>query len=207
MIKSEIKKNFETRMLDKLVSLYSTKDIVKALSFKDCLRLAYFLMYNERWDSCLQEYAVLLLYEIQTFFQEEWNSSWEYDALLGLACYLVCKYDERYEAYNSAFKKTNKPPPSLLIELARCCICPGTPPISYDDAIALVKKAIEKTPYTDGIGLLSHIYALKDDKENEEYWTNILKKSKPEFISPSIEPKFLVEEYLQEKNAKQPKTL
>jgi hypothetical protein len=59
-------------------------------------------------------------------------------------------------------------------------------------------QALKDAPYADGIGLLSHIYSLKDDKKKEEYWSNILKNSNPEFISPPLEPKFLIEEYLSE---------
>lgn len=75
------------------------------------------------------------------------------------------------------------------------------PPISYDDAIDLVIKAIKDSPYSDGIGLLSHLYSLKNDKVNEIYWAKILENSNQKFESPSIEPKFLVEEYLQEKKS------
>jgi len=120
--------------------------------------------------------------------------------LLGSACNITGKYDERYDAYKRAFDKLKNPPPELLIELARCCICPGHPPISYDDAIDLVNRALVDVAYSDGIGLLSHLDSLKDDKENEAYWNEILKNSNQAVVSASIEPKFLVEEYLQDKN-------
>lgn len=189
---------FENRCLNELVSSYSPSEIVKSLSFRNGLSLAYRLLYNEKWDEDLQEFAIKLLYDIRKIYPEMWNESWEYDALLGVACNITRKYDERYEAYKRAFDKTKNPPPGLLIELARCCICPGPPPISYVDAIELVLKALKNGPYADGIGLLSHIYSLKDDKKNEEYWTNILNISNQEFVSPPIEPKFLVDEYLRE---------
>lgn len=188
---------FENHQWEKLANSYSPIELAKSLSFKNGLRLAYQLLYNNTWEETLQEYAVKLLNEIRKNYPEDWNETWEYDALLGLAYYITRKYDERYEAYKRAFDKTNNPPPGLLIELARCCICPGTPPISYDEAIDLVKKAIKEAPYTDGIGLLSHIYSLKNDKINEKYWVKILENSNQKFESPSIEPKFLVDEYLQ----------
>lgn len=187
---------FENHQWKKIALTYSSDEIVKLLSFRDCLRLSYRLLYNDEWDNKLQEYAVKLLNEIRKNFPNEWNYTWEYDALLGMACYVTHKYDERYEAYRRAFDKIKNPPPGLLIEFARSCICPGSPPISYDNAIDLVKKALEVAPYADGIGLLSHIYSLKDDEVNADFWTNILKTTDKEFVSPSIEPKFLVEDYL-----------
>jgi len=67
---------------------YSPHEIVKTLSFKDALRLSYRLLYNDTWDEKLQEYAVKLLYETQSVYPEEWDKSWEYEALLGLAVIL-----------------------------------------------------------------------------------------------------------------------
>ncbi len=195
---SSIATKFQQHQWEKLVNLYSPNEIIKLLSFKDGLRFAYRLLYNRSWDENLQKQAVDLFYEIRKTYPQDWHQSWEYNALLGLACYITKNYEERYEAYKQAFNMTEHPQPGLLIELARCCICPGPPPISYEDAIHLVKKALEEAPYADAIGLLSHIYSLKNDKKNEEYWNEVLKKSDQKFISPSIEPKFLVEEYLQE---------
>ena len=71
----------------------------------------------------------------------------------------------RYEAYKRAFERNKNPPPRLLIELARCCVCPGYPPISYDQAIDLVMEALKNASYADGISLLCNIYSLKGDKE------------------------------------------
>jgi len=191
---------FENKLIDKIARSFSPSEIVKSLSFLNGLRFAYWLLYNDKWEEKLQEFAIKLLYEIREVYPEEWNSSWEYDALLGGACNITCKYDERYEAYKRAFNKAANPPPGLLIEFARCCICPGSPSISYDQAIELILKALKQAPYADGIGLLSHIYSLKNDNMNEEYWSNILKESNQQLVSPSIEPKFLVEEYLRDLN-------
>jgi hypothetical protein len=193
---------FENHQWKKLTNSYLPNEIAKSLSFKNGLYLAYRLLYNDAWEETFQEYAVKFLYEIRKIYPENWNETWEYDALLGLACYITRKYDERYEAYKRAFDKTNTPPPGLLIELARCCICPDSPPISYDEAIDLVKKAIKEALYTDGVGLLSHIYSLKNDKINEKYWAKILENSNQKLESPSIEPKFLIEDICMEKIVK-----
>ena len=190
---------FENRCWDKLTNTYTPTETANFLSFKNALHVAYQLLYNDQWDEDLQSYSVKLLYEIRKKYPKEWNDNWEYEALLGQACYITRKYDERYKAYKQAFDKTNNPPPGLLIEFARCCICSGHPPISYDDAINLVKQALKDAPYSNGIGLLSHIYSLKEDEVNEEIWKKNLANCNKDFLAPSIEPKFLVEEYLQNK--------
>ena len=149
---------FKSYCLDKLMNSHTLTEIINFLSFKNALRLAFQLLYNEQWDEDLQLYAVKLLYEIRVKYSEEWNATWEYDAFLGQACNITLKYEEKYIAYKRAFDKTDNPPPGLLIELASCCIGPGHPPISYDNAINLVKQALQEAPYADGFGLLSHIY-------------------------------------------------
>ena len=92
------------------------------------------------------------------------------------------------------------PPPRLLIELARCSICPGHPPISYDHAIILVMKALNNALCTDGISVLCNLYSLKEDKKKVDYFSKILENLNQEFESPSIEPPFLVEDYLHRKS-------
>jgi tetratricopeptide (TPR) repeat protein len=189
---------FNNKHLRQLANLYPPKEVIASLSFKDGLRLAYRLLYNKGWDEDLQEYAIKLFYEIREIYPNEWNASWEYDALLGLACYIRYKHEERYEAYQRAFDKAENPPPRLLIELARCCICPGPPPIPYDQAINLVMTALKEAPYTDGIGVLRLLNSAKGDREQEAYWAKILESADETFNSPLIEPQFLVEEYFSE---------
>lgn len=182
---------------EKLEALYSPHEIATSLSFKDGLRIAYQLLYNDKWDENLQEWAIALLYKTREIYPKEWNESWEYDALLGLACDIIgYKHDERYEAYKRAFDKAENPPPALLIDFARCCVCPGPPPISYEQAIDLVMRALKEAPYTDGMSLLCNIYSLKGDKEKEAYWSKILDNELERLDSPSIDPRFLLEEYV-----------
>jgi hypothetical protein len=183
---------------DSLFHLYTPIQIVKSLSFKDSLYTAYRLLYNDSWDEDIQDFAIKLFNEIRTHYSEAWNKSWEYEALLGLTYHITYRQDERYIAYKKAFEMVSHPPARLLIELARCCICPGPPPISYDDAIELIMEALKEAPYMDGIGLLCEIYSTKNNQEKENYWSEILKKSDKKIVSPIIEPRFLVDKYLKE---------
>lgn len=196
--KNEIIQLFTNRLWEKLAQ-YSPHEVAVSLLFRDGLRVAYRLLYNDKWDYDLQQYSVKLFYALRNVHTDDWNRSWEYDALLGLACYLTCRHEERYKAYKRAFDRCSNPPPGLLIELARCCICPGDPPIPCDHAISLVMKSIKEFPYSDGVGLLCELYSSKDDIANKEYWSTILKNLKNEKHSPSIEPKFLVDEFFGKK--------
>lgn len=181
---------------EEIASLYSPEEIASALSFKDGLRVAYHLLYNKNWEEELQDFSINLLNKLRIRHSAEWNSSWKYDALIGQACDITNRHDERYLAYKRAFDHADSPPPRLLIELARCCVCPGTPPISYEQAKELVFDAIKETPYRDGVSLLCNIYSLQEDEANKEYWTQSLEKLKNADVenSPQIEPELLIEE-------------
>ena len=178
-----------------LITSYAPEKIVQGLSFRDALRVAYRLMYNKKWDDELQDFSIQMFEAIRSIYSEEWNTSWEYDALLGLACTIRYEHEKTYEAYKRAFDKAKDPPPRLLIELARCANCPGPPPISYDQAIELVMRALKKGPFADGFGLLTTLFWLKNDYEKETYWRRILKEADNEFESPSLEPQFLGDEF------------
>jgi hypothetical protein len=197
MITPNISDLFNKNLWEQIANEFSPENVAKTLTFKDALRVAYRLLYNDQWNEDLQYYAIDLLNVIRNVYPNEWNSNWQYDALLGLACRITNRYDEKYEAYKRAFDKANPKPARLLIELARCCDCPGTPPISYEKAIALLNEVLKKHMYGDAVGLISSVYSLKNDEENKVYWSEILAKIIAENgeDSPSIEPEFLVKDY------------
>ena len=174
------------------ISSYLPEDIIKCLGFKNGMILAYKLLYNDNWDEDLQEFAVKLLYILKITCSEEWNSNWRNEAFLGQACDITLRYDERYEAYKQAFEKSLKPPPELLIELARCCYCPGSPPISYEQSLELLKQSIIEHPYKQAASLLKSIYSSQKDLENEKYWSEMLEQIQDD-NPPALEPSFLRE--------------
>lgn len=132
--------------------------LLEILKFDISLKIALDMLNNDEWDESLQEYATTLLEEIRYEYSEKWNSSWKYDALLGYAYNITLKYDERYEALNRAFNKIHPQPPELLVAMARCCIAPGKPPISNEEAISLLKQATKTIPYIVGIEFLRGLY-------------------------------------------------
>ena len=73
--------------------------------------------------------------------------------------------------------------------------------ISNETAIELINEALKKDLYIDGVSLLCEIYLFKDENKYN-YWKKILDdlEEKGQPSSPSIEPKFLVTEYLKDKN-------
>ncbi len=175
-----------------LTSNFTPEDIVRDLPFLTSINLVYSLLYNKEWDENIQEFSVRLLEAIKNSHPKEWASSWQYDAFLGLAYDIILKYNERYEALLKALAKTKNPPPQLLIAIASCSLCPGRPPISYEEAIKYLEIALKDYLYVDGVSLMRAIYALKKDKNNEKHWSEILKKIENSNIeSPSLDPEFI----------------
>ena len=182
----------EEKKWQELASAFNPKDVAQSLSFLVGIKLAYFLLYNKKWDENIQEFAVQLLEAIRIFYPKEWNSSWQYDAFLGLAYHITLKYNYKYEALKRALKKINNPPPQLLIAIASCCDCPGKPPISYEQAIEYLKLALKDYLYVDGVGLMRKIYWFKDDAINENHWAKVLQQIENDNMeSPSLDPDFL----------------
>jgi hypothetical protein len=193
--RTDLKQLIHSKLWHQLTKEYTPQEIVQSLSFRDALRVAYRLLYNRGWDDELQNYATQLFEAIRVRHAIEWNQSWKYDAFLGLAYYHTCEHEKRYEAYKRAFDRVETPPPQLLIEMARCADCPGSPPIDRKIAIALVKKALQQGAYIDGIGVMRTLYSAIGDKKQEAYWAKVLENADKKLLSPSIEPEFLGKEY------------
>lgn len=160
--------------LKKKADHHTPSNLVNLLGFQESVHMACNMLINDEWDEFLQKYAALLLEETQKKYPTLWNSSWRYDALLGYTYHIILKYDERYLAYKRAFNKIQPPPPELLVAMARCCIAPGKPPITEEEAIVLVKQAIKTTPYIEGISLLIGLYKSIGNNKEQMHWENIL---------------------------------
>lgn len=172
----KIMKNY-TRLKQKSND-FTPIQLANALGFDEALHMACNMLNNEKWDENLQEYATSLLEEIRTRHPKQWNSTWRHDALLGYAYHITLKYDERYIAYKRAFNNAHSPPPQLLVAMARCCIAPGKPPITEEEAISLIKQAIKTTPYIEGVELLRGLYKSLGNIKEQKYWENILENTK-----------------------------
>ncbi len=66
---------FENHQWQKLANSYLPFELAKSLSFKNGLRLAYRLLYNDTWEEILKEYAVKLLNEIRKIYPKNWNET------------------------------------------------------------------------------------------------------------------------------------
>lgn len=170
---------------------YTPLKLASLVGFDEGLRIAYDMLNNEEWDEDLQEYSTNFLEELRKINPEKWNSSWKFDALLGYGYHVILKYDERYAAYKRAFEKVYPPPPQLLIAMARCCWGPGSPPITEDEAISLVKQAMSKEIYYEGASLLIGLYKSRADVKEQAYWETILEKMKGKEVHlPSLDQIF-----------------
>ncbi len=158
--------------------IYSPVDLANKLAFEEALNLARNMLINEEWDESLQTYAVSLLEEIRKAYPEKWNLNWRYDAFLGYAYDIILKYDERYAFYKSAFDKAYPQPPELLVALAGCYWTPGNPPITEEDAISLIKQAIQSKLYVEGVELLQGLYKSIGNIHEQQHWGKILENIK-----------------------------
>lgn len=148
--------------------------LIKVLGFEETIRLACAMLMNERWEEELQKFSVSLLQELRKQYIEKWNSSWRFDALLGFANDIIMDYDERYNAFKRALEKVDPAPPELLIAYAKCNSSPGTPPVTEEEAIALIKKAIKDKLYVEGVMFLRGIYWSMGNKREEMHWSKVL---------------------------------
>lgn len=162
--------------LKNISSNHTPSELIESLDFKKAIHIACEMLNNQEWDESLHEFATSILEILRIKYPEKWNLSWKYDALLGYAYNILLKYDERYEAYKRAIDKIKSPPPELLVALAKCCIAPGKPLITVDQAIDLVKDAVSKVHYIEAIELLKGLYKSKGNVAEQLYWENILEK-------------------------------
>ena len=163
--------------LKEYANSFEPSDLVNILEFDKSLEIALNMLNNEEWEDSLQKYGTAILEAMRNKNPEKWNSSWRYDALLGYAYDIILNYDERYIAYKRAFDKITPASPQLLIAIAGCCIAPGKPPISEEEAILLVNEAIQVTPYIEGIELLKGLYKSIGNTEKQKFWEDVLNKN------------------------------
>lgn len=164
--------------LKEKINKYSPHELLTSLSFEEAISTAYNMLYNDEWDESLQEYAANLLEELRKKYPREWNTNWKYDTLLENAYNIIFKHDDRYEAYKRAFDKVHPVPPELLVAIAECCIAPGKPPITREEAISLIKQAMQQTLYIEGVELLIGIYKSLGDTKEQRQWEDILESIK-----------------------------
>lgn len=159
-----------------IMEFYDVDTLVKIVPFKEVIILACRMLYNKGWDGEIQNYATDLLQAIRRNSSKEWNACWKLDILLGLACEITLRYEEKYLAYKNASLKVNPIPPFLMLLLAQCYDSPGTPPVSRQEAKNLLLKALEIEKTIEGVSLLKWIYKRDNQLEEVEYWDKILKE-------------------------------
>jgi hypothetical protein len=199
-MKKNINALFLSNNLSEIVDQYSELEVANELNFKESIKLAWRMLFND-YDNIEQgEYGVNLLFALKNCKPKDWNSDWRNESLLGVACDKTYRYNARYEAFKSAHERAltvgEGDHPGLLISIARCCDAPGKSVISYQDSLQLVLRAIENKIYLDGAWALSGIYSSIGDENKHKYWKAAAEKLESEkgVISPHVYPQFLWEE-------------
>lgn len=158
------------------INSYDVSTIAKALPFKDSVVLAYCMLYDKKWEADIQNFATDLLYAIRKNHVKEWNSCWKLDVLLGMACEITMRYEEKYLAYKNASQKTFPTPSSLKVLLAECYNSPGDPPISQQEAKKLLAEALNIEKTIEGVSSMLWICEIQENQAEIEYWNKVLKE-------------------------------
>lgn len=171
---------------------YDVNILANTFPCKEAVIIACHMLYNKEWEEEIQNYATELLYAIRTNNPKEWNACWKLDVLLGLACDITWRYEERYLAYKNAANKVSPIPPSLMVLIARCYISPGIPPVSRKEAKALLLEALTLEKTIEGTALIKHICELDKKWDEVEYWDKILKEvTEKDLHTQNLYPSFV----------------
>lgn len=155
---------------------YDVNTLAKLVPFKEAIILSCRMLYNKGWDWEIQNYATDFLQSIRKNNPEKWNSCWKLDVLLGLACEITWRYEEKYLAYKNASLKISPIPPSLLVLLAECYFSPGIPPVSRQEAKSMLLDAITMEKTIEGVELIKWICQRDKQCKEVKYWDEILKE-------------------------------
>ncbi|NGX57981.1 MAG: hypothetical protein K940chlam3_00882 [Chlamydiae bacterium] len=163
-----------------LLKSYTPSDLASNLTFIEALVLSRKILENEAWNDELQTYAIDLINAIRSKYPIDWNHDWRHDAYLGYAYDLRgWDHEEQYHAYNRAAEKCVSPNPEILMRIAMNWSCPGIYMKKNNEqkAITMLKKALSKTPYVEGVSCLIDLYNEVGDEEKKQHWEKILKES------------------------------
>ena len=189
---------YRLRDLQGILSAFEVEEVAKTLTFEDAIKLAWRMLFDDYGNYEQNEYGVNLIFAIKKLRRERWDFDWRNEALLGVACENTYRYEERNDALRKAYELAKKIGESehsgLLISLADCHNSPEKGPISYDESIVLIEKAMRDKIYKDGACVLSFIYSCKGDEEGFEKWKSIAEAMSSQDLSPYVYPKFLWDE-------------
>ncbi|MGL4348414.1 MAG: hypothetical protein ACRCSV_03025 [Chlamydiales bacterium] len=174
------------------VKKHHPTEIANTLHMKEAVIIACRMLYNKEWNGEIQNYAVELLYAIRKKYSDQWNTCWKLDVLLGLACEITWRYEEKYLAYKNASLKVSPIPPSLLVLLAECYFSPGSPPVSRQEAKSMLLEAIATEKTIESIELIKWICKRDKQWEEVEYWNRFLDEAtEKDLHTQNLYPSFL----------------
>lgn len=176
MLRFNYQEIIKTSDWNTIINSFNVDTIAKMLPFKELVIITYRMLYDKEWESEIQNYATDLLYAIRNKHTKEWNACWKLDILLGMACEITMRYEEKYLAYKSAFNKASPVPPSLKVLLAECYNSPGDPPVSQKEAKKMLMEALNIEKTIEGVSSMLWICEMQENQVEIEYWNKVLKE-------------------------------
>lgn len=188
----QIKSSIKLSLWNELLEL-DPKLVIECVSFQDTLQLAYRFM---RINQGFQEYAVRLLYALRTYRFGEWVDDWHNEGLLGYACDLTGRSDERFGAFDQACTNVPKVPVSIAVALVRSSLASDPHPLSFEEMLDLLQNALKENMYVDALQLLKQVYAHTGQQEKEvEVARSIASLKGQGAHSPSLLPACVTEPF------------
>lgn len=155
----------------KIYKNYKLHDIINNLSFKQAMSLAYQMLINDQGDDDLREYSIKLFEAIRQIHQNDWNSDWKNELLLGDAYYFIMNFEEQLKAYERSAKMISPLPSALLVSLASCYLNPGNPTTKViDTAEKMLQEVLKQEESVEAVILMRSIARIREDHEQFLFW-------------------------------------
>ncbi len=161
-----------------LARFFAPQIIACRLPFREGIITAHRMLFNDEYDDDIRDYSVRLLFAIRDVYREEWDSDLSYDVLLGDACGMTRRYDEKYVAFKRAYDKADQKTPYLLLSLAGCSIAPDLAPVAIEEAENLVKRALDQELSIEAVVLMRGICTKKKDQKGFDHWNEVFQEVK-----------------------------
>jgi hypothetical protein len=160
-----------------IIEYFSPYCIVSLLDYKDCMLLANDMFSKNSHDPDIQGYGIKLFLAIRDHFSSQWHKDWKNDIFLGGLCGMVWLYSQEYEYYRQVYERLQDPPEAVLLRVAGFLNQPpGEVCISEEEAVNLVRRALEKKATYEAAIMMRSLSRSKGDTVQEQYWDTMAER-------------------------------